>query len=128
MNRQIIIVLLVIFTLFLASCSSTKYTKESLDKLANCLADKNVKEYGAFWCPNCAKQQKMFGSSYDIIKKRRVYVECDPRGEDPQSQLCLTKNVQKYPDWEFPDSSRLIGVQNLEYLAVKSNCDKPISK
>src|SRR3989344_5667561 len=89
-------VLIVLLTglLLIAGCSSD-YTREQLDSLASCLKEKGIKEYGAFWCPNCAKQQKMFGSSYDIIKKRRVYVECDPRGEDPQSQLCLTKNVIK---------------------------------
>src|SRR3989338_2113174 len=118
--KKIFFILFVLSLFVLAACSSTKYTKESLDILANCLADKNIKEYGAFWCPNCAKQQKMFGSSYDIIVKRNVYVECDPRGKNPQSDLCLNKNVQKYPDWEFPDGSRLIGVQSLELLAEKA--------
>ena len=126
--KKIFTIILVLFLIFITACSSTKYTKESLDRLANCLADKNVKEYGTFWCPNCAKQQKMFGSSYDIIKKKNVYVECDPRGENPQPNLCLQKNVQKYPDWEFSDGSRLIGVQNLEYLAEKANCEKPVLK
>jgi len=30
---------------FIAGCSSVKYTQESLDKLANCLVEKDVKEY-----------------------------------------------------------------------------------
>ena len=71
--------LLVLALIFITACSSSQYSKESLDSLANCLADKNVKEYGAFWCPNCAKQEKMFGSGYNILKERGVYVECDPR-------------------------------------------------
>ena len=126
--KKIIIVLSIFILMFLSACSSTKYTKESLDVLANCLADKNVKEYGAFWCPNCAKQEKMFGSSYDIIKNRNVYVECDARGKNPQSQLCLDKNVLKYPDWEFSNGERLIGIQDLEFLAEKAGCEKPILK
>jgi hypothetical protein len=113
---------------FISACSQVKHTKDSLDDLANCLAEKNVKEYGAFWCPNCAKQQKMFGSSYNIIKEKNVYVECDARGKNQQSQLCLDKNVQKYPDWEFLNGERLVGVQDLEILAEKAGCEKPILK
>jgi len=126
--KKIFLIILSISLLIIAGCSSVKYTKESLDELANCLADKNVKEYGAFWCPNCAKQQKMFGSSYDIIKERNVYVECDARGDNPQPELCLEKNVQKYPDWEFSNGERLVGVQNLEILAQKAGCEIPLLK
>src|SRR3990167_9361748 len=126
--KKTLIILTVLSLFVIAGCSSVKYTKGSLDDLANCLADKNVKEYGAFWCPNCAKQQKMFGSSYDIIKSRNVYVECDARGENPQPDLCLEKEVLKYPDWEFSDGTRLVGVQDLEVLAEKAGCEKPILK
>ena len=126
--KKTLIILTVLSLFVIAGCSSVKYTKGSLDDLANCLADKNVKEYGAFCCPNCATQQKMFGSSYDIIKSRNVYVECDARGENPQSDLCLEKNVQKYPDWEFPDGTRLIGVQDLTVLAEKAGCTPLVLK
>ena len=125
MKKLIIILTLALF--FIAGCSSTNYTKESLDKLANCLVEKNVKEYGAFWFPTCATQLKMFWSSYDIFKDT-VYVECDARGENPQSQLCLDKNVQKYPDWEFSDGTRLVGVQDPSILAEKAGCEKPVAK
>ena len=126
--RKLIFMFLITTLFLIAGCSSTKYTKESLDALANCLADKNVKEYGAFWCPNCAKQQKMFGSSYGVLVNRDVYVECDARGENPQPELCLEKNVQKYPDWEFADGTRLVGVQDLEVIASTAGCSSPILK
>ena len=119
--------------IFLMGCSSQ--SDPAIDALATCLADQGVKEYGAFWCPNCAKQQKMFGNSYDILKERGVYVECDPRcdvseeelpiacrGMVGQTDLCLEKGVNKYPDWEFADGSRLLGVQELSELAEKSGC------
>ena len=122
------IILLTLSLFLISACSSVKYTKDSLDKLANCLADKKVKEYGAFWCPNCAKQQKMFGSSYNIIKDKNVYVECDPRGENPQPELCLDKKVNKYPDWEFSNGDRIVGVQELEILAEKAGCEKLVLK
>ena len=125
---KFIFIILIISLLFIAGCSSVNYTKESLDKLANCLSEKNVKEYGAFWCPNCAKQKKMFGPSYSIVEEKGVYVECDARGKNAQSQLCLDKNVQKYPDWEFSDGTRIVGVQELETIAEKAGCDKPVLK
>ena len=129
------IAIAILITLLLASCSSVpKYPKEQRDAIASCLAEKGVKEYGAFWCPNCAKQQKMFGDSFSIIKER-VYIECDPRCDVPQDELpmacrgkqartaeCLAKKVEKYPDWEFPSGQRVMGVTPLEVLAEKAGC------
>ncbi|MBS3155791.1 hypothetical protein J4413_00990 [Candidatus Woesearchaeota archaeon] len=118
---KVLLGILLIVILVISGCSGSDYTKEQLDGLASCLKEKGVKEYGAFWCPNCAKQQKMFGSSYDIIKDG-VYVECDPRGDDSQAELCIEKEVDKYPTWDFPNGERLIGVQQFEVLAEKSGC------
>ena len=128
-------ILLITFLVFISACNSTP--KQNYDKLANCLAEKNVKEYGAFWCPNCAQQKKMFGNSYQILEDKGVYIECDPRcvknkdgklpmacnGIEGQPQLCLDKKVEKYPDWEFSDGSRLVGVQELSVLADKAGCE-----
>ena len=128
-------ILLITFLVVISACNSTP--KQNYDKLANCLAEKNVKEYGAFWCPNCAQQKKMFGNSYQILEDKQVYIECDPRcvknkdgklpmacnGIEGQPQLCLDKKVEKYPDWEFSDGSRLVGVQELNVLADKAGCE-----
>ena len=133
--KHIILVLFLVVILTLSGCSSGP--KVNYDILANCLADNDVKEYGAFWCPNCAKQKKMFGDSYQIIYDRNVYVECDPRclknedgklniacnGIEGHPDLCLEKKVDKYPDWEFPDGTRLVGVQELSVIAEKAGCE-----
>lgn len=129
-----LLVLLLALLIIVSACGGPK---QNYDNLANCLAEKNVKEYGAFWCPNCAQQKKMFGNSYQILLDKRIYVECDPRcvrneqgklpiacnGIEGQPQLCLDKNVEKYPDWEFPDGTRLVGVQELSVLAEKAGCE-----
>ncbi|MBI2452257.1 hypothetical protein HYV50_04255 [Candidatus Pacearchaeota archaeon] len=133
----LIIILLVVVFAF-SRKTGGEYDDEKLNALASCLADKGVKEYGAFWCPNCAKQEKMFGVGYGIIKSRSVYVECDPRCDVPaselpracrgvvgQTELCLQKGVEKYPHWEFQDGSTLIGVQELNVLAEKAGCQFP---
>lgn len=53
--------------------------------------------YGAYWCPYCSQQKKIFGEYFLYIK----YVECDPRGENPNPRLCQYKKVRKYPTWEI---------------------------
>lgn len=113
---------ILILVLFLSACSSAGYPKEKVDSLANCLAEKGVKEYGAFWCPNCANQKKLFGSSYQIIYDKNVYVECDPRGDNEQSELCLEKKIEKYPTWEFK-SETVVGITQLPDLALKAGCE-----
>ena len=133
MKNRFLFCFLILGIFFVAGCSSKN--DPAIDALATCLADAGVKEYGAFWCPNCAKQQKMFGASYAILKDRGVYIECDPRcdvaedklpvacrGIKGQTNLCLEKGVNKYPDWEFSDGSRLAGVQELVTLAEKAGC------
>ena len=35
------------------------------DAFARCLEDRQVKMYGAYWCPHCAEQKEMFGESFD---------------------------------------------------------------
>lgn len=129
-----LLILLAIFSL--AIISGCNKEKVNYDNLANCLADKNVKEYGTYWCPNCARQKEMFGNSYKIIYEKGVYIECDPkcvknedgklpmacRGIEGQPQLCLDKGVDKYPFWEFSDGSTLVGVQELQTLADKAGC------
>jgi hypothetical protein len=133
MNKILLIVIssLIVIT----SCSSgQEYTKEQVNSLATCLVDKGVLEYGAFWCPTCAKQAKLFGDSDSIIKQG-VYVECDPRCDVPINDLpkackgqvgypaqCLNNDVDKYPNWQFPDGQKLVGAIELSVLAETAGC------
>lgn len=87
-----------------------------------CLTEKGATMYGAYWCPHCANQKKMFGIQGFLGVK---YVECDPRGENPQTQLCLDKKINGYPTWDFADGSRLEGEVRLSELAEKTGCALP---
>ena len=115
------IIVAIILILVFVSRSKTSYSRDSIDNFAKCLTEKGVKMYGTFWCPKCAEQKKMFGSSFQFIN----YVECDARGENEQSELCIEKDVQKYPDWEFADNSRVVGITSFEYLGAKAGCPAP---
>jgi thiol-disulfide isomerase/thioredoxin len=91
------------------------------DALAQCLGEKGAKFYGAFWCPHCKEQKRIFGNSAELLP----YVECSmPNGKD-QTAACKDKNIQSYPTWEFADGSRITGEQQPGVLAEKTGCEMP---
>ncbi len=93
-----------------------------LDTFAACLEEKGTKFYGAFWCPHCQDQKKLFGKA----AKKLPYVECStPDGNDVQ-EVCKTAGIEKYPTWVFPNGSKIEGEQTLEQLAEKTGCVLPI--
>ena len=111
------IIVAVIFQVNGSSSGPGKY-----DQFAMCIKDSGATFYGAFWCPHCQAQKKMFGSSAKLLP----YVECSTL--DGQSQLpeCTTKGVESYPTWEFADLSRLTGEVAMETLASKTGCALPV--
>jgi len=87
--------------------------------LAEHLTKANVKFYGASWCPHCAEQKKLFGSSV----KRLPYIECSPGGpQAPQAEVCKNNNIESYPTWVI-DGQRRTGVLALDELAQLSKFD-----
>ena len=91
------------------------------DEFATCLADKGAVFYGAFWCPHCQTQKKMFGKSAKLLP----YVECSTADATAQTQACIDKKITGYPTWEFADGSRLNGEISLAKLAEKTSCPLP---
>jgi len=84
-------------------------------RLAQHLTATNAKMYGAYWCPHCLDQKKAFGDA----KKLVPYVECDPKGENPQPALCQQKGIKGYPTWEI-NGKMLSGQRSLDELATES--------
>jgi len=91
------------------------------DTFATCLKDAGAVFYGAFWCPHCQTQKKMFGSSARLLP----YVECSTADGNAQTKICIDKGVQSYPTWEFVDGTRLNGEIPLAELAAKTSCQLP---
>ena len=89
--------------------------------LATCIKDSGATFYGAFWCPHCQEQKKMFGSAADLLP----YVECSLPNGQGQNQTCTDAGVESYPTWQFADDSRLNGTQSLATLAEKTSCALP---
>ena len=90
------------------------------DALAQCLGEKGAKFYGAFWCPHCQEQKRLFGNSAKLLP----YVECS-ESDKSQNQLCNDLKIQQYPTWIFADESRLTGEQQPADLATKTGCAVP---
>ena len=99
------------------------------DAFARCLADKQVKMYGAYWCPHCAEQKEMFGASF----KQVPYVECgipnNPRGGE--TQQCKDEGIKRFPTWVLPPTAakpqweRQERVFPLEELSARTGCPLP---
>src|SRR5258707_1267850 len=66
------------------------------DAFAKCLAAKQVKMYGLYWCERCAKQKEMFSSSFQYI----TYVECGIKGSRAEEPSCTQAGVQNFPTWK----------------------------
>ncbi len=92
-----------------------------LDDFARCLKDKGATFYGAFWCPHCQAQKKLFGKSVKLLP----YVECSTADGKGQLPICTEKKVDGYPTWEFLDGSRKSGEVSLVKLAEKTSCVLP---
>lgn len=111
---------LIIIIAFVGFIFWQKMKPGEYDVLAQCLTDKGVKEYGAYWCPHCQKQKKDFGNSF----RKLTYIECGLPGGSKAGQTlaCDQANIKGYPTWVFPDGSRIEGPQALQTLAEKSGC------
>ncbi|MFC1750252.1 hypothetical protein ACFL2V_15745 [Pseudomonadota bacterium] len=113
-----LLLILMVGAVILSGC------KEPVDgkyaELAQCLTEKGVVNYGAWWCHNCESQKKMFGDDFRYI----TYVECAEGGElTPDPKACAEAGVTAYPTWAFPGQENLVGVQTLEDIAKKANCE-----
>jgi hypothetical protein len=92
------------------------------DDFAECLADNGVKMYGAWWCPHCVNQKKLFGSAFQFVP----YVECSPNGSKTFSAPeCVDAKIESTPTWIFADGTRRTGELSLDALSEKTACPLP---
>ncbi len=124
MNKGMLIFWVGVLFLIVAGVGISFFAKPAsgqLDGFAQCLADKDAMFYGAFWCPICQSQKRMFGNSAKLLP----YTECSTPDGQSQLQICVSKEIKQYPTWEFSDGSRLTGEAPLVQLAEKTGCELP---
>jgi len=111
--KQILYIVLIFSVVVIVGCSSTKY-----DSFAQCLTEKGVKMYGAYWCPHCANQKDIFGNSFGYVN----YIECSLPNRGGKTEICIEEDIKVYPTWEFADGNRKEKVHSLEQLSAFSGC------
>ena len=92
-----------------------------LAAFAQCLGEKKVTFYGAFWCPHCQEQKKLFGRA----AKDLPYIECSTPDGNGQKAECKEKGITNYPTWDFAIGDRISTVLTPETLAEKTGCVLP---
>lgn len=97
------------------------YKNHKYDPFAKCLASKQARMYGLYWCPHCADQKRMFGTSFEYVP----YVECAIRGSREMAPECKSAGVKLFPSWQFGAEPPKEGVLSLEELSQKSGCSLP---
>jgi hypothetical protein len=91
-----------------------------LDAFAKCLAARQVKMYGLYWCTHCEEQKEMFGSAFQYVP----YIECGTKGSRAEQPSCKQDGVKNFPTWQFA-TERYEGVLRLESLSEKTGCSLP---
>ena len=89
---------------------------KNYDGFAQCLAEKKLTMYGAYWCPHCQNEKKAFGSSFQYVP----YVECTQ-----ETKKCLDAGIQGYPTWIDASGQKYSGEQGLLGLSKISGCQLP---
>lgn len=111
-----IIFAVILLTIFVFN--KTNDNPGQYDDFAKCLSDKGVKMYGAYWCPHCMSQKRMFGNSWKHIN----YIECSLPNKSGQTLNCRQAGIRSYPTWEFQDGKRIEGTLSFDKLSQYSNC------
>jgi hypothetical protein len=97
------------------------YRNHKYDSFAKCLASKQARMYGLYWCPHCADQKAEFGSSFRYVP----YVECAIRGSREMAPECKASGVKLFPSWQFGVDPPREGVLSLQALSEKTGCSLP---
>ncbi len=108
--------------LFVGAFLAGRYHKNhKYDSFAQCLATKQAKMYGLYWCPHCLDQKAMFGDSFHYVP----YVECAIRGSKELAPECKVAGVHLFPSWQFGMDPPKEGVLSLQALSDKTGCSLP---
>jgi len=108
-----------IVLLFVGAFLAGRYHKNhKYDSFAQCLASKQAKMYGLYWCPHCLDQKAMFGDSFHYVP----YVECAIRGSKELAPECKVAGVHLFPSWQFGMDRPKEGVLSLQALSDKTGC------
>ena len=102
-------------------------TENDLVAFAQALADSGTIFYGASWCPHCTEQKELFEDGQDLLPFVEVTNYENEASLNNLNQAGIDNNITSFPTWEFPDGSRLEGLQDLATLSTRSGVAIPQS-
>ena len=111
----------VVILLAAAFIAGRYYKNHKYDAFAKCLATKQAKMYGLYWCPHCIEQKEMFGEAFHYVP----YQECAIKGSQEEAPVCKIAGVKLFPAWQFGDEPPKEGVLSMEALSDKTGCALP---
>jgi len=97
------------------------YKNHKYDKFAKCLATKQARMYGLYWCPHCIEQKEMFGAAFRYVP----YTECAVKGSKELAFDCRVAGVTLFPSWQFGMNPPKEGELSLDALSDKTGCSLP---
>jgi thiol-disulfide isomerase/thioredoxin len=112
-SMGVLVLIIIAVVLVMVLTGGAAKSDPAVDALAQCLASKNVTMYGAYWCPHCQAQKKLFGSSFQYVP----YVECTQ-----DVAKCTAMNIEGYPTWIFSDGSRVEREMSFSDFFNKTGC------
>jgi hypothetical protein len=118
-----VILYVVVAALFVGAYLAGRYYKNhKYDSFARCLATRNARMYGLYWCPHCADQKREFGSSFHYVP----YIECASENDPHElTPACKAAGVKLFPSWQFGAEPPKEGVLTLQELSQKTGCSLP---
>ncbi len=103
----IIIVIALAAIIFFAQKSDSK--PGVYDEFATCLDERGAMFFGAFWCPHCQDQKRLFGrKSAELVP----YTECSTPDGGAQTEVCIEAEIEGYPTWEFANAIKITSEEN----------------
>jgi hypothetical protein len=100
--------------------STVSFEVQDLAAFAEALSASGTTFFGAAWCPHCTDQKELFEDGQVYLP----FVEVTNPDRTP-NQIGIDENIATYPTWEFPDGSRLEGLQSLDTLSDRSGVPIP---
>jgi hypothetical protein len=118
-----VILYVVVAALFVgAYLAGRYYENHKYGSFARCLATRNARMYGLYWCPHCADQKREFGSSFHYVP----YIECASENDPHElTPACKAAGVKLFPSWQFGAEPPKEGVLTLQELSQKTGCSLP---
>lgn len=90
--------------------------------LIDCMSDKGVLLFTSEdkACKECTKQRELFGDELEVLKKKKIYINCDT-----DKFTCPFRSVKYYPTWYLGKylGIKKEGMRELPKLAKMTDCE-----